>query len=108
MHMLPVLQDFYFVSHLPAFMGLSRCKCLQQVRAELLKFHVRLASAARASPRVVLALGLAATAAVNIAFGFGASYAWFIACWGINGLLQGMGAPACARCANRIALPADD
>lgn len=52
---------------------------------------------ARASPRVVLALGLAATAAVNVAFGFGASYAWFLACWGANGLLQGMGAPACAR-----------
>ena len=56
---------------------------------------------------MVLALGLAATAAVNIAFGFGASYAWFIACWGINGLLQGMGAPACARCANFIGLPAN-
>lgn len=59
----------------------------------------------RASPRVVLALGLAATAAVNIAFGFGASYAWFLACWGLNGLLQGMGAPACARWAHQPARP---
>ena len=46
---------------------------------------------ARASPRVVLACGLAATAAVNIAFGFGAGYTWFLMCWGANGLLQGMG-----------------
>lgn len=52
---------------------------------------------AKASPRVVLAGGLMATAAVNLAFGFGASYAWFLACWGANGLLQGLGAPACAR-----------
>lgn len=52
---------------------------------------------AKASPRVVLAAGLMATALVNLAFGFGASYAWFLVCWGANGLLQGLGAPACAR-----------
>ncbi len=43
---------------------------------------------AKASPRVVLAAGLMATALVNLAFGFGASYAWFLVCWGANGLLQ--------------------
>jgi MFS transporter, OPA family, sugar phosphate sensor protein UhpC len=43
---------------------------------------------ARASPKVILAGGLMATALVNIAFGFGASYLWFCTCWGLNGLLQ--------------------
>ncbi len=43
---------------------------------------------ARASPRVILGGGLIATAVVNIGFGFGASYVWFLCFWALNGLLQ--------------------
>lgn len=43
---------------------------------------------ARASPRVILAGGLMATAVVNVGFGFGASYVWFMCFWALNGVLQ--------------------
>ena len=43
---------------------------------------------ARTSPRLMLAGGLMATAAVNIAFGFGASMWWFSFFWALNGILQ--------------------
>lgn len=43
---------------------------------------------ARTSPRVMLAGGLIATAAVNIAFGAGNSLPWFLTFWAINGILQ--------------------
>lgn len=52
---------------------------------------------AKTSPTLLLAGGLMATALVNIAFGFGHAYLWFCVCWGLNGALQGLGAPACAR-----------
>ncbi|GFR44243.1 hypothetical protein Agub_g5444 [Astrephomene gubernaculifera] len=52
---------------------------------------------ARFSPTVLLAGGLMATAAVNIAFGFGTSLAWFCFFWALNGTLQGVGGPCCAR-----------
>jgi OPA family sugar phosphate sensor protein UhpC-like MFS transporter len=52
---------------------------------------------ARASPTLLLGGGLMATALVNIAFGAGASLSWFCACWALNGALQGVGGPACAR-----------
>lgn len=51
----------------------------------------------RTSPRLLLAGGLAATAAMNLAFGFSTSMAWFAVFWSINGMLQGLGAPGCAR-----------
>lgn len=51
----------------------------------------------RTSPRMLLAFGLMATAAMNIAFGFSTSFAWFAVFWSINGMLQGLGAPGCAR-----------
>ncbi|KAK9824039.1 hypothetical protein WJX72_007208 [[Myrmecia] bisecta] len=51
----------------------------------------------RTSPRVLLAGGLIATALVNIAFGTGSAYIWFCTFWAANGILQGLGAPACAR-----------
>jgi OPA family sugar phosphate sensor protein UhpC-like MFS transporter len=51
----------------------------------------------RTSPRLLLAGGLMATAAMNIAFGFSASMIWFSVFWSINGMLQGLGAPGCAR-----------
>ena len=44
---------------------------------------------ARTSPTLMLAGGLMATAAVNIAFGYGASMAWFCSFWALNGILQG-------------------
>ncbi|KAK9901089.1 hypothetical protein WJX75_003573 [Coccomyxa subellipsoidea] len=52
---------------------------------------------ARTSPTVLLAGGLAATALANIAFGMSNSYPVLLGIWGLNGLLQGLGAPACAR-----------
>eukprot|EP00198_Chlamydomonas_reinhardtii_P009859 XP_001699196.1 hexose-phosphate transporter, minor isoform [Chlamydomonas reinhardtii] len=52
---------------------------------------------AKFSPSVLLAGGLMATAAVNIAFGFGTSLAWFCFFWALNGTLQGVGGPCCAR-----------
>jgi hypothetical protein len=47
---------------------------------------------AKFSPTLLLAGGLMATAAVNIAFGFGSSLTWFCACWALNGMLQVRGA----------------
>ena len=52
---------------------------------------------ARSSPRLMLAGGLMATAAVNIAFGAGTGMAWFCTFWALNGILQGFGGPCCAR-----------
>lgn len=51
----------------------------------------------RTSPRLLLGLGLMATAVTNVAFGFSASLVWFSVFWAINGMLQGVGAPGCAR-----------
>eukprot|EP00889_Picochlorum_renovo_P005293 jgi/Picre1/32323/NNA_007669.t1 len=51
----------------------------------------------KTSPRILLAGGLMATAAMNIAFGFSASMLWFSVFWSMNGMLQGLGAPGCAR-----------
>lgn len=48
------------------------------------------------SARLLLGFGLMATAAVNLAFGASSSMALFCTLWGINGMLQGVGAPACA------------
>ena len=48
---------------------------------------------AKFSPTVLLAGGLMATAAVNIAFGFGTSLAWFCFFWALNGTLQVRAAP---------------
>ena len=49
------------------------------------------------SPRVMLATGLALTAAVNLAFGCANSLPWFVGLWALNGVLQGWGGPACAK-----------
>lgn len=52
---------------------------------------------ARTSPTLLLAGGLMATALMNGAFGFGTTLAWFCTFWGLNGMLQGLGGPSCAR-----------
>ena len=52
---------------------------------------------ARTYPTVLLAGGLAATAAANAMFGAASSFPLLATAWGLNGLLQGLGAPACAR-----------
>eukprot|EP00803_Ostreobium_quekettii_P006103 evm.model.scf_363.4 EVM.evm.TU.scf_363.4 scf_363:31311-36976(+) len=52
---------------------------------------------ARTPAHILLGSGLIATAAVNICFGFGTSLAWFSVFWAMNGLLQGLGGPCCAR-----------
>ncbi len=51
----------------------------------------------RANARYFMAIGLLGAAAVNVFFGFGASLAWFGACWLINAYFQSMGWPPCAR-----------
>eukprot|EP01024_Parvocaulis_polyphysoides_P017564 TRINITY_DN17760_c0_g2_i3.p1 TRINITY_DN17760_c0_g2~~TRINITY_DN17760_c0_g2_i3.p1 ORF type:complete len:464 (-),score=81.98 TRINITY_DN17760_c0_g2_i3:1441-2655(-) len=45
----------------------------------------------------LLGLGLMSTAVINIAFGFGTSLAWFCTFWAMNGIMQGIGGPCCAR-----------
>jgi len=52
---------------------------------------------ARTHPTLLLGGGLAATALANICVGASSSFPLFMLFWGINGLLQGLGAPACAR-----------
>lgn len=52
--------------------------------------------ASTVSSRLLLGLGLAATAAVCLAFGSASSLPVFVALWGLNGMLQGVGAPSCA------------
>ncbi|GIL45286.1 hypothetical protein Vafri_2446 [Volvox africanus] len=49
------------------------------------------------SPTLLLGGGLMLTAACNLALGAGNGLAWFAALWALNGLLQGVGAPSCAR-----------
>eukprot|EP00884_Botryococcus_braunii_P017475 jgi/Botrbrau1/4410/Bobra.0348s0003.1 len=52
---------------------------------------------ANTSATLLLAGGLAATGLLNIGFGASSYYILFLLFWGTNGLLQGLGAPACAR-----------
>ena len=42
----------------------------------------------RTSPSMLLAGGLIATAALNVAFGFSTSLVWFCTWWAMNGMLQ--------------------
>lgn len=51
----------------------------------------------RTSPRALLAGGLAVTAALNIGFGLSSLLPIFCVLWALNGMLQGVGAPCCAR-----------
>lgn len=53
------------------------------------------------SARLLLGIGLMATAAVNLAFGASSALSIFCVLWGINGMLQGVGAPACANILTR-------
>jgi len=48
-------------------------------------------------PRTLLAGGLLATATANVAFGLSSSMPVFCGLWCLNGLLQGCGAPSCAK-----------
>ena len=52
---------------------------------------------ARTHPTLLLGGGLAATALANLCVGASSSFPLFMLFWGVNGLLQGLGAPACAR-----------
>ena len=49
------------------------------------------------SPAVMLGLGLLLTGSVNLAFGASSTLPLFCALWAANGILQGWGAPACAK-----------
>ena len=51
----------------------------------------------RLSPRVMLAGGLMMTSIINITFGFCTSLQAFCVLWAMNGILQGFGAPSCAK-----------
>jgi OPA family glycerol-3-phosphate transporter-like MFS transporter/OPA family sugar phosphate sensor protein UhpC-like MFS transporter len=51
----------------------------------------------RADGRKFMALGLAASAVVNVFFGFSTALVTLIVLWMINGWFQGMGYPPCAR-----------
>ncbi|KAK9864915.1 hypothetical protein WJX84_009121 [Apatococcus fuscideae] len=52
---------------------------------------------ARSSPTLLLGGGLMCTAIINVCFGFGHSMVWFCCFWALNGILQGLGGPSCAR-----------
>ena len=49
------------------------------------------------SPSVMLGGGLIATGVVNIAFGASSTLPLFCVLWALNGILQGFGAPSCAK-----------
>lgn len=51
----------------------------------------------RFNPKYMMSIGLFASAAFNIAFGFGGELTTFIILWGLNSLFQGMGMPPCSR-----------
>lgn len=51
----------------------------------------------RFDPRTLLAAGLLVTALANIAFGLSSALWAFCALWCVNGLVQGCGAPSCAK-----------
>lgn len=51
----------------------------------------------RANARYFIAIGLLASAVMNVAFGFNASLIAFGATWALNGYFQSMGAPTCVR-----------
>jgi len=53
------------------------------------------------SPRLMLAGGVAITAAINLVFGATSSVPLWAALWAVNGALQGAGAPACAMLLSR-------
>uniref|UniRef100_A0A7S0IN39 Major facilitator superfamily (MFS) profile domain-containing protein n=1 Tax=Micromonas pusilla TaxID=38833 RepID=A0A7S0IN39_MICPS len=49
------------------------------------------------SPSIMLGGGLIATGMVNIAFGASTTLPFFCFLWAVNGILQGFGAPSCAK-----------
>lgn len=49
------------------------------------------------SPATMLGGGLIATGLVNVAFGFSGTLPLFCLLWAMNGILQGFGAPSCAK-----------
>lgn len=51
----------------------------------------------RSNPKYFMSLGLIATGITNILFGLSPSFIFFCLFWGLNGLFQGFGWPACAR-----------
>ena len=51
----------------------------------------------RLSPRIMLAGGLLMTSVINILFGFSSTLQAFCVLWAMNGILQGFGAPSCAK-----------
>jgi sugar phosphate permease len=49
------------------------------------------------SPRKMLAIGMLASAALNVAFGFGTGFYFFLFVWGCNGYVQSLGWTPCVR-----------
>ena len=53
--------------------------------------------AERFSPRVMLAIGMFGSAALNVAFGFGTALYFFLFVWAVNGYCQSLGWTPCVR-----------
>jgi MFS transporter, OPA family, glycerol-3-phosphate transporter len=53
--------------------------------------------AERLSPRVMLAIGMIGSAALNVAFGFGTALYFFLFVWAMNGYCQSLGWTPCVR-----------
>src|SRR5919106_6241980 len=53
----------------------------------------------RISPRVMLAIGMFGSAALNVAFGLGASFYFLLFVWATNGFCQSLGWTPCVRVA---------
>ena len=53
--------------------------------------------AERLSPRVMLAVGMIGSAALNVAFGFGTALYFFLFVWAVNGYCQSLGWTPCVR-----------
>lgn len=49
------------------------------------------------SARAMLGGGLLLTAVINVSFGFSSTMSAFVTLWALNGMLQGFGAPSCAK-----------
>jgi OPA family sugar phosphate sensor protein UhpC-like MFS transporter len=49
------------------------------------------------SPSIMLGGGLIATGLINLAFGASSTLPFFCGLWALNGILQGFGAPSCAK-----------
>lgn len=74
----------------------SKGPCLTAIKHSQHTQFVSGVVASTVSSRLLLGVGLALTAGVNLAFGASSVLPAFVLLWGMNGMLQGVGAPSCA------------